>query len=46
MDYKYDIAKAVLSATDKDRFLCCYLNAVDTNAVSQDPPPTPAFRTI
>ncbi|KAK5125510.1 hypothetical protein LTR85_000621 [Meristemomyces frigidus] len=33
MSYNYDTAKKVLSETDKDRFLCCYLNMTDTNAV-------------
>ncbi|KAI6872290.1 hypothetical protein KC343_g551 [Hortaea werneckii] len=32
--YNYDIAKRVLSETDKDRFLCCYLNISDPNAVN------------
>ncbi|KAI6796658.1 hypothetical protein KC363_g1425 [Hortaea werneckii] len=32
--YDYDVAKRVLSETDKDRFLCCYLNISDPNAVN------------
>ncbi|KAI7231127.1 hypothetical protein KC330_g6590 [Hortaea werneckii] len=32
--YDYDVAKRVLSETDKDRFLCCYLNITDPNAVN------------
>ncbi|KAI6819610.1 hypothetical protein KC332_g9783 [Hortaea werneckii] len=32
--YDYDVAKRVLSETDKDRFLCCYLNISDTHAVN------------
>lgn len=32
--YNFDFAKKVLSDTEKDRFLCCYLNSTDMNAVS------------
>lgn len=32
--YNYDTAKRALNETDKDRFLCCYLNITDPHAVN------------
>jgi len=36
--YSFATAKEVMSETDKDRFLCCYLNSTDMNAVSDSIP--------
>ena len=37
--YDYEVAVQVLSDVEKNRFLACYLNSTDTNAVSQSSPP-------
>lgn len=45
--YDYTVAKNVLTDTEKDRFLACYLNLNDSNAVSHCPATfTPSLPTL